>query len=84
MTATINIEAAEKNTLMIVKFPGYTLRFAAALAGNTINKIISYQDGVIGISVGPDNEEDYIELDYICSWIGYKRPEIENILLEGE
>ena len=84
MTATVNLETAEKNTMMIVKFPGYTLRFAVALAGNKINKIISYKDGVIGIAVGPDNEEDYIELDYICSWIGYKKPNIKNILLEGE
>ena len=82
MTATLNLDTTGKNTMMIVKFPDYTLRFAVALAGNTLNKITSYKDGVIGILVGPDNEEDYIELDYICSWIGYKKPNIENILLE--
>jgi hypothetical protein len=81
MTATLNLDATGTNTMMIVKFPDYTLRFAVSLAGNTLNEVISYEDGVIGILVGPDNEEDYIDLNYVCDWVGYK-PRVSNILLE--
>ena len=80
MTAILTLDTTGKNTMMIIRFPDYTLRFAVSLAGNTLNKIFSYEDGVIGILAGPDNEEDYIDLNHICAWVGYK-PLVSDILM---
>jgi len=66
---------------MILRFSNHTIRFAISKLIRGVDKLISYDNGFLTFIPSFSDEEDYVDLREVCSWVDYE-PDFDNLVLE--
>jgi len=79
VTVTIKVDTVAEQ--MIMTFPDCVLRFAIAPVIKDIKEIVRFEQGFVTFLASDVDGHEYMDLNEVCSWVGFK-PNWSDVVLE--